>query len=319
MAKKDRQVFGGMEGLTFQNTAENPASANNSNSEYQYIPKGKIKPSPFNEGMPMDSWVIKSYADSMRKHGIMQPIAVYDLGDGTYEILSGHQRFEAWCKVLRHSSIPAVIHQMQPDLRQKFMAHTQANTERRENDGRFWTSRIAVARKVLYDTGFKGSKEQENDAICDLLGIAKSQLYRYLAFSKLDPSVQECEAKGYVSVRKLGVMNSLEPEKQKAVAKKITEYCSDREKVEGDSSAEITAKELDTIINDVKNGTTENPPAKKPLSYEARTEKAADTFLKMISKSKTSQEREIAIKEIQALRLKLDEAENSLKKAVDKK
>jgi len=126
----------------------------------------------------MDEKMISEYADSMRKTGLLQPISVYDLNDGTFEIISGHQRFVAWCTILNHPTIPAVVRPNEPDVRKRFAAHTDANTKNRKLDGRFWCSRITQAKKVLSKTGSIGSRADEIKQLTEMLGIGQAQIYR---------------------------------------------------------------------------------------------------------------------------------------------
>ena len=64
-------------------------------------------------------------------------------------------------------------------------------------------------------------------------------------------------------------------------------------------------------MNNVKKGTAK--PTKSRLSYADKTAQAGKSFLKMLSKSKTTQEKQAALEAINELRKKLDEAENKIR------
>lgn len=308
MARKD--TYGKADDLHFFKVNGNES---NSNSEYQHIPASKIKMSPFNEGMPMDENVISEYVDSMRKTGLLQPISVYDLNDGTFEIISGHQRFVAWCKVLNHPTIPAVVRPNEPDVRKRFAAHTDANTKSRKLDGRFWCSRITQAKKVLSETGSTSSRADEINQLTKMLGIGQAQIYRLESFANLSPSLQECEANGLLSVKKALLAKGLELKQQEMVADEVKRIAAHKAATE-EGISELTEQELISVLNNIKKGTVK--PAKSRLSYADKTAQAGKSFLKMLSKSKTTQEKQAALEAINELRKKLNEAENKIRSAI---
>ena len=101
MARK--KSFDVTDDIRFQNTRVQPvneeaAAEGTTTPGYTMLSAKDIQPSPFNEGLSKEN--IDSYVESMKETGIIEPIVVYDLGNGKYEILSGHQRFEAWCNRL---------------------------------------------------------------------------------------------------------------------------------------------------------------------------------------------------------------------------
>lgn len=63
-----------------------------------------IDPSP----IPLDSTDIDQVAESIARHGLLQPIVLIRTPRGRYEIVAGHLRYEA-CKQLGWKTIPAVI------------------------------------------------------------------------------------------------------------------------------------------------------------------------------------------------------------------
>ena len=69
------------------------------------IPLSAIAPSPRNPRHRADG--IDELADSLRAHGLLQPVVVRRRGDG-YELIAGHRRLEA-AKQLGWTSIAAVV------------------------------------------------------------------------------------------------------------------------------------------------------------------------------------------------------------------
>lgn len=304
--------------IRFQNTrvqpaGEAPVAEGAQAPGYTMLNAKDIKPSPFNEGLSQEN--IESYVKSMQETGIIEPIVVYDLGNGKYEILSGHQRYEAWCKRLGNKTIRAVILPYEKDPVKRFTAHTEANVLTRNKDLRFWLSRINHAKRVLHESGFVGSKAEELKKISEMLnGISKTQLYRYESFEKLIPELQEFETKGYLSANTLYLAVSLDAKQQMEVAERVRAL--QRAKMESNpellDDMEITREEFARIVSDVRKGKKAEPAQKKKSTYTERVDKAYASFLKTISRSRTQAERKEALEYIAKLRLQLDELEKEL-------
>ena len=316
MARK--KSFDVADDIRFQNTGVQPVSEEavaegQPTPGYTMLNAKDIQPSPFNEGLSQEN--IESYVKSMQETGIIEPIVVYDLGNGKYEILSGHQRYEAWCKRLGNKTIRAVILPYEKDPVKRFTAHTEANVLTRNKDLRFWLSRINHAKQVLHESGFVGSKAEELKKISEMLnGISKTQLYRYESFEKLIPELQEFETKGYLSANTLYLAVSLDAKQQMEVVERVRALQRARAESNPEllDDMEITREEFARIVSDVRKGKKAEPAQKKKSTYTERVDKAYVSFLKTISRSRTQAERKEALEYIAKLRLQLDELEKEL-------
>ena len=316
MARK--KSFDVADDIRFQNTRVQPVSEEalaegQPTPGYTMLNAKDIQPSPFNEGLSQEN--IESYVKSMQETGIIEPIVVYDLGNGKYEILSGHQRYEAWCKRLGNKTIRAVILPYEKDPVKRFTAHTEANVLTRNKDLRFWLSRINHAKQVLHESGFVGSKAEELKKISEMLnGISKTQLYRYESFEKLIPELQEFETKGYLSANTLYLAVSLDAKQQIEVVERVRALQRARAESNPEllDDMEITREEFARIVSDVRKGKKAEPAQKKKSTYTERVDKAYVSFLKTISRSRTQAERKEALEYIAKLRLQLDELEKEL-------
>ena len=316
MARK--KSFDVADDIRIQNTRVQPVSEEavaegQPTPGYTMLNAKDIQPSPFNEGLSQEN--IESYVKSMQETGIIEPIVVYDLGNGKYEILSGHQRYEAWCKRLGNKTIRAVILPYEKDPVKRFTAHTEANVLTRNKDLRFWLSRINHAKQVLHESGFVGSKAEELKKISEMLnGISKTQLYRYESFEKLIPELQEFETKGYLSANTLYLAVSLDAKQQMEVVERVRALQRARAESNPEllDDMEITREEFARIVSDVRKGKKAEPAQKKKSTYTERVDKAYVSFLKTISRSRTQAERKEALEYIAKLRLQLDELEKEL-------
>ncbi len=71
------------------------------------IPLGEIKPNPYQPRYLFDDEKISELADSIKEHGVFQPIIVKKMS-GYYAIISGERRYRA-CKKLGLKTIPAIV------------------------------------------------------------------------------------------------------------------------------------------------------------------------------------------------------------------
>ena len=285
---------------------------------YARIDREDIVPSPFNEGLRMGD--IDTYVSSLRESGLIEPITVYSRDDGKYEILSGHQRFYAWCTKMGNKTINAIIRPYEKDPVKRFMAHTQANVLQRNKDINFWLTRIETAGKILDEEGFDGSEAERKQKISEMLGgISIAQLYRYQSFRGLIPELQEMESQKILSVFTLYAAASLDHEMQKEVFRRVQLLLG--EKKETGDDREITRDEFNSIVASVKSD-SDKAAAVSPESgngqksirtaYIDRVGKTYGGFLKSINRYKTDQDKREAAEFIRRVRTELETLEKEL-------
>ena len=85
------------------------------NETYIQIPRQQLQIDPDQprqelEGLPTDTEfrTLQGLADSIRQVGILQPLRVRRLAPGSYQILSGHRRFEA-AKLAEKELLPCIV------------------------------------------------------------------------------------------------------------------------------------------------------------------------------------------------------------------
>ena len=74
----------------------------------QMIRLSAIQPSPFQPRKNMDDAGLQELANSIREHGILQPVVLRPINANTYELIAGERRFRA-AKIAEISQIPAVV------------------------------------------------------------------------------------------------------------------------------------------------------------------------------------------------------------------
>ncbi|WP_054696073.1 ParB/RepB/Spo0J family partition protein [Syntrophomonas palmitatica] len=78
------------------------------------IPLDQIRPNPFNPRQEYTQEELLQLAQSIKNHGIIQPIIVRPHLDGCYQVVCGERRFRACC-LLGMSAIPAVVQEMEDE------------------------------------------------------------------------------------------------------------------------------------------------------------------------------------------------------------
>ncbi|NLO89780.1 MAG: ParB/RepB/Spo0J family partition protein [Clostridia bacterium] len=74
----------------------------------EMVPVERLVPNKFQPRRDFDEQKLKELADSIKEHGVIQPIVVRALERDKFEIVAGERRWRA-CKMLGIESIPAVI------------------------------------------------------------------------------------------------------------------------------------------------------------------------------------------------------------------
>lgn len=82
--------------------------AANHENEVIKISVDKIVPNPNQPRYFFDGGNLKDLAESIREHGVVQPIIVTKLSDGKYELIAGERRLRA-SKLIGNKDIPAIV------------------------------------------------------------------------------------------------------------------------------------------------------------------------------------------------------------------
>lgn len=74
----------------------------------EQVPVSRVQPNPFQPRRVFDDLQLQDLAESIRIHGVLQPISVRQLDDG-FQLIAGERRWRA-CQNLGLEFVPAVIH-----------------------------------------------------------------------------------------------------------------------------------------------------------------------------------------------------------------
>ena len=77
-------------------------------SAYRTLPIYKVEPNPNQPRQDFDPEDLEALADSIRTHGIIQPLTVREMPNGYYQIIAGERRWRA-ARLAEVSEVPAVV------------------------------------------------------------------------------------------------------------------------------------------------------------------------------------------------------------------
>jgi len=77
-------------------------------NDFVYLPISKVEPRQGQPRTDFDEAALQELAESIREHGVLQPLTVRDLGGGFYQIIAGERRWRA-ARLAGLTEIPARV------------------------------------------------------------------------------------------------------------------------------------------------------------------------------------------------------------------
>lgn len=170
---------------------------------------GDIMPNRFQPREVFDDESINELAQSIKEHGVIQPIIVRKIGD-KYEIVAGERRFRA-SQAAGKQTIPALIRNI--DDKESAKIALLENLQRK--------NLTAIEEAKTYQTILKLDNLTQEE-LAKNLGKSQSAIANKLRLLNLDPVVQQALLNGQISERHArSLLNIDDKEKQKEELNKI--------------------------------------------------------------------------------------------------
>jgi ParB family chromosome partitioning protein len=184
---------------------EAPAPAGTTPSGLAEIPVGSIVPNPHQPRLHFDEAKLQELADSIKEHGILQPIVVSKNGE-QYEIIAGERRFQA-AKRIGLATVPVVVRDVTEQEKLELAII--------ENVQRHNLNPIEEAKAYLrLQDEFSLSQE----AVAEKMGKSRSVVANTVRLLQLPIEIQRAVAEGKISEGHAKALLAIEnPEKQRAV------------------------------------------------------------------------------------------------------
>jgi ParB family chromosome partitioning protein len=184
------------------------------NREARSIPIEWLTENPKNFFKPASQEELDSLADSIRELGVIHPLVVRELGDGRYEIVSGHRRRQA-AEAAGLKDVPCII--VEADESTAELMLIDANIETRALSTMEMAKAVRRKKELL---GIRNGGRVHSATMAELadgLQISERCAYRLDTLNDLIPELQ-----GLVDHGKLGIvagnrLSKLPPDVQKAL------------------------------------------------------------------------------------------------------
>jgi ParB family chromosome partitioning protein len=229
---------------SFETTKEVPVSVENYEIEIS-----KIKANPSQPRTNFDEISLIELADSIRTHGIIQPLTLRETVYGEYQIISGERRFRA-AQLAGLTTVPAYIRTAN-DQETLEMALIE-NIQREDLDA----IEIALSYKRLID-----ECNLTQEALSERIGKKRSTVTNYLRLLDLEDDIQQAINNGKISVgHAKPLLNLPNPKIREKLAKRIID--------EG-----LSVRQVEEITQSMKQKKEQKHKPEKP-----RTEDLSDRF-----------------------------------------
>lgn len=206
-----------------------------------------IIPNRFQPRRVFDDQKIEELAQTIKEHGLLQPIILREYETGKYEIIAGERRFRAVTS-LDWKEIPAIIREMNDD-----QAASMALIENLQREELTAIEEAEAYSKLMDLNHLSQSKLAEN------MGKSQAFIANKLRLLKLEHEVQTAIMSQQISERHGRAMVNLEPTAQKKLLKRIL-----KEK--------LTVKETELLIAEDK-GKPEPKENEKKVTNKANPDK----------------------------------------------
>ncbi len=227
-----------------------PANSGNVNGIVNDIPLTEIETNPFQPRQHFDEEALNELAESIRVHGIIQPITVRRLAPHQYQLISGERRFQA-SKRAGLSAVPAYVRSADD---QQMLEMALIENIQREN-----LNPIEISLSYQRLISECNLKQEE---LGERVGKNRSTVTNYLRLLKLPPDIQIALRDNKLSMgHARAIINVDNTESQLYIFKKtLSEDLSVRK-------VEELAREVMTKPKHEEPGKTESTPASKEINH----------------------------------------------------
>ncbi|MDT3425229.1 ParB family chromosome partitioning protein [Paenibacillus forsythiae] len=190
-----------------------PSLSINEDDKVVEIPLSQLRANPYQPRKDFNEESIQELAESIRQHGVIQPIIVRSVLKG-YEIIAGERRFRA-SQYCGKATIPAVVRSFSD---QQVMEIALIENLQRENLN---AMEVAVAYQGLMD---QFSLTQEELSL--KVGKSRSHIANFLRLLTLPEEVKEFVSRGTIS---MGHARAIVGLKEPELIKQIAKQCVDQQ------------------------------------------------------------------------------------------
>jgi len=186
-----------------------PSAASPAASGPLELPIDAIRPNPDQPRRVFDPDHLAELAESIARHGVLQPVVVRTAGDGTYELVVGERRWRA-SRAAGRATIPAVVADIAP--RDRLEIAIVENVQRHDLN----PIELAHAYRALADSG------ATQEEIGTRVGLDRSSVANHLRLLELPREIQGDVESGRLTMgHAKALLQVTSPERQRLLRERI--------------------------------------------------------------------------------------------------
>ena len=219
-------------------------------SAYQSLPIYKVEPNPDQPRKDFDPEELENLAESIRVHGLIQPLTVREMPTGYYQIIAGERRWRA-ARLARLSEVPVVI--IEADDRKAMELALIENLQRQDLNP---VEEALGYKSLMEDYGLT----QEEAAA--RVGKSRPAVANALRLLGLNPEVLELVRSGSLTAGHARAIASLKSEKKQLdAAKKVI-------------ALSLSVRQTETLCKNMEKEPAPQPHEVFAVDYVAECEKS---------------------------------------------
>lgn len=229
--KKNRGLGRGLGAIIGEVSQAYESSLNNDDgsSLVLEISVTNIKPNPYQPRKNFDTTALQELADSIKEHGLLQPVVVCEDKNNKYVLIAGERRLRA-SKLAGLDSIRAIVADIKFD-KMRELALIE-NIQREELN----PIELAQSYKELID-----EYNITHEELSTKIKKSRTQITNTLRLLNLEPFVQEYLVEGKITQGHAKLLVTLSPQEQKLITDSII-------------GQKLSVRESETLIKNLKKG-----------------------------------------------------------------
>ena len=239
--------------------------------------------------------------ESIAQYGVLTPLIVRPLEDGSYEIISGHRRAHA-AELAGLTEVPVLVRRMDDDAATVLMVDSNLQRENILPSERAYAYKMKLEAmkhqagrptQENYSQVGNNSGKLSSEEMAEELGTSKNQIFRFIRLTNLIPEVLDMVDQKQISFNPAVELSYLKPEEQEMFIQAMDEVqaapsLSQAQRLkklsqEGGFTLDATRE----IMNEVKKGDLErvtfrNEQLRKYFPRSYTTQQMQSTILKLL-------------------------------------
>lgn len=245
MGKKDR-LKNGLDALFEDNFHETDENNSNDVGSIKMVRISLLEPNKEQPRHEFDAEKLAELSANIAEHGVLQPLLVRPLDNGSYQIVAGERRWRA-SRMAGLKEVPAYIKDL-TDI-QVAQVSIVENIQREDLN--------PIEEAEAYNR-LSSEFKMTHDAIANTVGKSRSQISNSLRLLKLSKPVQKMLIDGKIATGHAKILVAIEDkENQEALAEKISEQ-------------NLTVRELEKVILESQNNNDKKAKSKPKKKKESK-------------------------------------------------